>query len=62
MRADVTLLDGRPASCSYDVDDHGFILLGLHNAAGDITSISEEEYDNVEAQVLKVRNANPDPS
>jgi hypothetical protein len=34
------------------MDELGFILFGIHNTSGDITSINEKEYDHIEAQVL----------
>lgn len=52
QRKDVRLLDGTPASCAYEIDAEGFILLSLHNATGDITEISESDYDHIEAQCL----------
>lgn len=55
--ANVRLTDGRPAICIYDIDNEGFILLGLHNASGEILEISEAEYDNVEAQALRERKS-----
>lgn len=46
----VTLLNGKEANCVHDIDEQGFILFALHGCEGDVTVITEAEYDNVELQ------------
>jgi len=47
-----TLLGGAEVNCIYDIDDDGFILLGVHGCETDLTSISEVEYDNLQRQCM----------
>lgn len=48
----VKLLNGTEANCVHDIDEQGFILYAIHGNEGDVTRITEDEYDNVERQCV----------
>lgn len=44
-------LRGQKWLASYQWDSQGMVLFSIHNAGGDLTQISEEEFDEIERQV-----------